>query len=258
MTPSHKPEMEIELKDPFIFTKIFNITKNEIKDCVLEFAEDGVRSQTMDSSHVSLMAFFLDKNEYFEKYKLIDGPFKIGFSITNFLYVMKLADKQSKISMAVAPGSDTITISVLSNSNTFQFDLTLMNIDCDEFEIPYVDDYSIITFPVSLFSGFIKKTEDGIDITMGISEDNLMYNIKTDMGEMFGKLSGGVISGSQATCQMKLSMKFIKSYCQVPSDLCKEINLCFKEDCPLCFVYKLGENSNLTFYISPKFEDEDQ
>lgn len=265
--------MDLVFKDAFILRNILKIIKDDFGDMVLVFNSDGVSSNTMDSSHISLVHFHLNVDEAFTKYEYTysSPSLRVGFSTANFLKVMNLADKDASVGLKIdASNLDVMVFTIKSDNNVMQFDLRLMDIDMDELEIPTPGEHFTLTFPTSVVSPLIKKINgDAIELCVSPEDpSSLMYTTSGQIGTLFGKLTNGIPNGTPrcAASKLKLSMKYMKTFC---CDLCDYVSFNFEPENPLRIDYKIcasfivkdglitrvmKDKSCLVFYLAPKID----
>jgi proliferating cell nuclear antigen PCNA len=255
--------MELEFKNPFLLSKILEIAnKGNVADCAIVFSENSITTQTMDSSHVSMIYFSLDPSEVCNRYDFKSPtPLVVGLSIVNYLKVMKLMKGKKNVSLGLSMDTknlDVMTILVNADKNVFNFDLKLMDIEVDELMIPPYEDFTMVAFPIKEVSDLLSPI-DGDVIEIGIAPDcpgTVLYTSSSDVGTLFGKITDGEVVGETRQIKLKLSLLILKNFCAVPSDLSPKIEFYFKEDFPLAVKYKFGENSRMEIYIAPKIDDD--
>jgi hypothetical protein len=273
--------MDLTFKDPFFLQNIFKLAERDMPDAVLVFDKDGIKSQTMDASHVSLMFMNLCSIEAFKSYDYThtEPTLRVGFSLINFLRVSKQIYKDSVVGLTLnVDNLDVMTFTVKSDKNSFQYDLKLMDIDNEELTVPPPGEHFTMTFDTATISDFFRKI-DGDTINIGVSVEDplsLIYKVSGDIGTMFGKLTGGIaLGGTEETpfeIRMTLSVKYLQSYCTVKPGQCEYITFQFERNAPLKIIYKvcgkfvkrdgvvsrvIDDKSELVFYISPRIENDE-
>lgn len=259
--------LSFTVKDGSLFKSIFTNFVNEVADCVIMFDSVGMTSQAMDSSHVSLVTLKMVAAELFVDYHCTE-PHVIGVALKNLLMLLKLADKKTKVGFSQKkPDDDTLTVTLKSENGATDllFDLKLMDIDSEELQIP--DDMSGWRVHLSYtdIAGMVKNMSefgDVISLCLNIEvPDVILYQIKGDTGTVTGKLQtksrqwvGSAVPDNSVT--MKLSMRYMKNYmsCRGVSD---NVELLMGNDIPICISYKLGAQSVVSFYVSPKIHDDE-
>lgn len=262
LIPNSNCDMELEFKDPFLLSKILEIAKKgNVSDCLLVFDETSISTQSMDSSHISMINFYLDTTEVCNTYSFSSQePLKVGISVENYLKVMKLVKKKNaSVGLTIDVNrSDVITFVVKSDNNIFSFDMKLMDIEIDDLMIPPLEEHTQISFPIKTVTDLLGPVE-GSDIELGISPEDptsVLYCVKSETGTLFGKIIGGSVTfGEPQSVKLRLAMSCMKNYCVVPVDLASSISLVFKRDFPLVVRYEFGEKSKLELYIAPKIDD---
>lgn len=262
-----KTMLEFNLKNGSLFKSIFSSFINEISDCILTFDVNGMKIQSMDSSHVSLVHVKLAANEVFNEYKCTEKH-SLGVSVVHALKILKLADNKTKVTFQHKdPKHNQLTIGIVSGDGKLNchFELNLMDIDSDGVIIP--DDMSgwFLEMDCKDVIDVVKTMSDfgdSVEFCAGESNgDELLYHILGDQGKATGKVKVikkqwvGKSSTPTDIVNLKLSMRHLKSYlaCRDLSDI---VTFFIGNDTPLCITFKLGEQSLISFYIAPKIDDE--
>lgn len=251
--------MELEFKDPLLLAKIFEISKkNNVTECLVFFDKETIYAQSMDSAHVSMVNFSLNVRDVCTKYNLMTSELlTVGINIESYLKVMKLVKgkKNVKVSLSMnTKNMDIISFLVTMTNNTFAFDLKLMDIQVEQLVIQNYDNFTRVRFPVREISDLLSSIEGDV-IELGVSENevtSMYYNIKSDIGELSGKITNGEHYGNVKTIRMKLSLNCIKNFCVSPCDIGTAINFVFQDEFPIKLLYEIGEKSFFELYIAPK------
>lgn len=259
--------LEFTLKNGALFKSLFSNFVNEVSDCTLLFDADGMTIQAMDSSHVSLVYVKLVASEMFDNYKCTELH-SLGVSVPNALKVLKLADKNSKVTfMQKDPEASRLTLGIVSadGKTNFLFDLNLMDIDNEGLEIPTDMKGWRLSVDYKTMSDITKKMNDFGDAVElcagGVIGDVILYQISGDHGQVTGKIMVSKKEWNDPdtspvdTINMKLSMRHMKNYMEC-KDLSNTVELFMGIDMPICITYRLGEQSVISFYVAPKIEDQ--
>lgn len=259
--------LEFSLKNGALFKNIFSNFVNQVTDCVLKFDEMGMISQSMDSSHVSMVSLMFVASEMFDDYKCT-APTSISLSISSMLRVMKLADKNSTVKLSQKDPSDSrLTIGIVSKDKktNLLFDLNLMDIDTEELDIP--DD--IVGWKLNVnysdLSTVIKNMGDFGDvmsICFGSTTNNeLLYQVDGSTGTATGTIQ---INSSEWTdtstvpaeaVTLKLSVSYIKNYL-ASRDISDTVEILMGPEIPFCMSYRIADQSHVAFYIAPKMDED--
>ena len=253
--------MELEFKDPFLLHGIFSMVGAHIMELNLVFDKDSISARTFDMIGVSCLDLKLDVNEVCNtyKYKHDAGCLNLGICVKHFMTVMKLVDRKSTLGL-ICNNPDKLTFSIKDDKNVCQFDLKLMEIETEPFDVDFPFETSSISFDAKYVSGFLSKINDTCDIIkLGICKDDkgsLFYNAEMDEGEIFGKLINGEAGGSpNVTCTVRVSRNLLNSYSSVKHDISKRIKFVFIDEAnPLRISYDIGENNVFDLYIAPKVD----
>jgi proliferating cell nuclear antigen len=259
--------LEFSLKNAVLFKTTFSNFSNGVVDCVLKFNYLGMTMQAMDSSHVSMVSIKFVATEMFDDYKCSETT-NIALSIKNLLTVMKLSTKDSVVKFVQKnPTDDRLTIGITSKDKktNFLFDLNLMDIECEELDLPdHVTGWKLnVNFTdIANVTNNMGEFGDVVSLCFGIStKDELLYQMEGGTGVVTGAIqlnssewTGGGTTPLE-TITLKLSMRLLKNYL-TSRDISDTVELVMGQDIPFCMSYSTGEQSTVTFYIAPKIEEE--
>jgi proliferating cell nuclear antigen len=99
---------EARLTQGKIFKQMIESIKDLITDANIDVSEDEISVQSMDSSHVSLVAVSLQANG-FDHFRC-DRPITLGFNSTNMSKVLKLASNDDIITLKAEDDGDVLTL----------------------------------------------------------------------------------------------------------------------------------------------------
>jgi len=276
--------MQAEFKDPLLLRRIFTLVKTRLTDVQLKFTRTHIFAQGMCSSHCSMISFNLDVAEVCSKYSFTytEGDMMtISFSLESLLYVMKVANKDSVVSIALVDVTavtkkdtmDVLNVHIASPDNQCSFGMRLMEIDCEELEIPVFDDddFRNITLESSIVSKFVKDLADDTDVvTLMVRKQDptyLSYTVNNAICNSAGKLTACLGTGNGGDFDMSIGVTYLKSYCIVPPGFSEFTTFMFRKEAPLMIKYHLcatvikkdgmmkNNNSIMVLYIAPKAVD---
>merc|ERR1719262_1152548 len=110
--------------------------KELCNDVNFDVSEKGISIQSMDSSHVALVALMLRESAFME-YKC-DRPVSLGMNIDALSKVFKLCGPNDSLKIRYSNDADLISFQCESQEDDriSDFDLKLMEIESEQMEIP--------------------------------------------------------------------------------------------------------------------------
>ena len=118
-----------------ILQNLVKLAGEFVQDGNLEFGEEGVYLQGMDSGNVSLFEFFLDM-KMFEEYSCNENV-TVGVSLRNLSVVLSVADKDDSVVLSVQENGDTLDIDIHTKKyGVHSFGVLQMQLDIEAMEIP--------------------------------------------------------------------------------------------------------------------------
>lgn len=91
-----------------IFKAIIESIKDLVQDANMDCSEEEISIQSMDSSHVSLVAVSLN-SKGLDHYRC-DRPMSLGFNSLNLAKILKCAGKEDVITLKSEEESDSLTL----------------------------------------------------------------------------------------------------------------------------------------------------
>ena len=170
------------------YTKPFRDLIESIKDIVpavvFSFAEDGLDMQSMDVNKVALVEFFIP-SESFSSYNYPDEEdFKqvnaddtesvsFGLDLKSVSKILKCVKADSECEFIYQLNGDIVSMEFSNASESFCFDLKLMDLDSSRLPIPERENNVSMTFPSDLYQSFTKDIATlSTDIVINVGEFN--------------------------------------------------------------------------------------
>lgn len=247
-----------------VFVAIFQLLKNWSSHINMHFENDKLYIQSMDKSHVCLADIEI-KDKWFSVFDCSKNN-KISVDSTHFAILMNYALKHDKLELKYEDENDVdkLYINFLNgkeNKGAFDhfFELNLIDVDEDSLGIPEVDyDVEFTIESKKLVEVFGELNTFGQDLNIKCSESvvelnaqgdttKLKVNIPVDDLDEYAIAEGEEIDISFSLshlCKMCLSMKMSST-----------INVAISGEYPMSFVYNLGDDSRVSFFIAPKVSD---
>ena len=220
-------------------------------DVNLDFTVNGLYAQALGSNHVCLVEIKIDKN-WFSNYT-IDKSCCLGINCETFH--MQYDD------------GDTLNIRIKCEKIEKQFEMRLLMIDVQSFDIPTVEYSADIIIVSKSFTDYINELDlfgdnllikcDGKDsnnVTLESSGDNGKMNliIDEDYMEEYTVEEGIELNINYSMTYIKKMTNFVK--------LSKTVELHLSNEVPLKMKYNISDDETqdnyLNIYLAPKVEDD--
>ena len=266
------------------FETIFKHLKHISVDVNLIFTEEGLYTQGMCSSHVSLFELNLDKS-WFQSYSVTNESLILGVNCEMLFKCISCLEENQIISMK-SDGGDSIELNFTGDKSVNKhFMLPMMSIDSEQMEIPEVEYSADITMLSEQLDHLVSELNDfGNVVNITCNEENIIMDVLGEMGNMTLNIKEEDIieyaleenenpeKGTEFADVLKMSyaLEFIKNVCLF-SKLNKEIKMHISEEYPIKFEYSLdiwsdsvkedGEEEDIEtinyirFFVAPKIED---
>ena len=250
-----------------VFTAIFQNLNKFTVDININFKEEEMYIQGMDSSHCSMFEINL-KKEWFEDYQC-DQTTTIGINSLILYKIFTTRQDNQIIVMEYVDNNDKMDIcfkNLEKAENEFQkeFSIPLMDIETDVLAVPEVDFDIYININTKSFTTMVSQLEIfGDVVTLDYSDEKLFLKADGDNGKI------GIVLKDEKTnnlnmCDINIddslnlsySVKYISYFCSF-SKINSNVNILFKESMPMLVHYELenSKDSYIKFYLAPKIDD---
>jgi proliferating cell nuclear antigen len=274
--------MKAVFKDAVVFKNIIAIIRDAVTSSRLVFSPTGVTMSAMDSSHISMVNLQLGL-DMFTTYEC-EEVFNVDMDLKNLFIAISLVTKGSILGMGSDPKKpDRIHVEINTVGSTktiddggvkrkvkgankeYSFELKLMDIDVDIFEIPdelpcgwrvVVDNTDGI-----LGTNIGKFSEFGDCTKLGCDGKELFIESDGDVGEAIVRIEaecewwGGTDNEEPRPLKSSLNSRMVKIYSS-GRNICKDIHLFIGGDNPTMIQYKLYPQSTMNMYIAPRVMDD--
>jgi len=174
------------------YTKPFRDLIESIKDIVptvvFSFAEDGLDMQSMDVNKVALVEFFIP-SESFSSYLYPDDEdfedvnaddtesVSFALDLKSVSKILKCVKADSECEFIYELNGDVVSMEFSNASESFCFDLKLMDLDSSRLPIPERENNVSMTFPSDLYQSFTKDIATlATDIMINVGEFDKINN----------------------------------------------------------------------------------
>jgi len=257
--------LEASLKQAVLLKKVVDAMKDLCKDVNFDVSETGISVQSMDSSHVALVALLFRESAFME-YKC-DRAASLGMNVEALSKVFKLCGPNDTLKIRYANDADQVSFQCESQEDDriSDFDLKLMEIESEQMEIPEQQYKVVARLPSSEFQKICRDLKEfGETITINASKEGLRFSVQGDVGtgnvmlkpreaeKEEDKVSLTVNEPVTATFALRYLNNFAKA-----APLCGAVELGLGADAPLSVKYDLDskDNGHLQFYLAPKIDE---
>lgn len=245
------------------FVQIFQNIKN-FCDCFnINFSNEKMYIQGMDTSHISVFEINLE-NTWFCKYD-IDENTTIGINGNIFQKILSMWTNNHTIKLKLDDkDSDKLNISfetIDDKKNEFNkyYELPLCDLDCEMLTIPE----SEYTLDIEMNSKSFKRIVDelstlGDTVTFNCDETEMNVLTKSLEGNMNVKIPFDHVElysiEENSTISSSFTLKYIKNI-SVFSKITENTEIHITNDMPLLIKYTLHEDSYIKFFLAPQCDN---
>jgi proliferating cell nuclear antigen len=257
--------LEALLQQSMLLKKVVDAMKDLCKDVNFDCSEKGIQVQSMDSSHVALVALML-RESAFSEFKC-DRPASLGMNVEALTKVLKMCGPNDSLKLKWQNESDQISFQCESaeDDRIADFEMKLMEIESEHMEIPEQTYKVIVRMPSSEFQKICRDLKEfGETMQVQASKEGIRFSVNGDIGsgnvmlkpreaeKPEDKVSLTVHETVTATFALRYLANFSKA-----APLCGSVELCIGADAPLSVKYELekSENGFLQFYLAPKVDE---
>jgi proliferating cell nuclear antigen len=249
------------------FATIFKQLKNVTADVNIDFTEDTMYIQCMDSAHACLFELLLQK-EWFSEYSL-KKPFAMGIHCEFMFKMIDCLEDGQQITMYMKEDADKLSVDFdsIEDSNTIRkcFEMPLMNIDTDHLDIPETEYEADISMLSDEFADLISQLNIfGDELHVNCNMETIALTSNGEMGKMTAAIKEENIVEyaieEDSTVNLTISIKFIQTMCGF-SKISDVAYLHCSNNKPVKLHYSLddedsGDSTNyVRFFIAPKLDD---
>lgn len=245
-----------------IFTILFQNMKSMSDLINIQFSQDNMYIQALDSSKVSILEIILPK-EWFCEYEC-DIPVTLGVHTLIFYKILSARDKSQSIQIEYDSEEDRIYFHMSSNDKSIfdrKFECPLIDIDTEVMDIPEVEYQVELSLPSSNFSLLITQLRGfGETLDFHCSETLIQLVAKAiESGSMtveikIDDLSSFAIEEDKDVI-MSFGIQYLSSICQYHK-VAKDIEIKLHMEYPLLIEYHLNDNGVIKYYLAPKIAED--
>ena len=246
------------------FVEIFKNLKNILDDINIAFTEDKIYMQGMDNTHALLFEMTLQKT-WFNSYT-IEKQDIFGLHCETFFKIINCLNNGQYISIECGEKDDYMTITFVGENRISKiFELSRIELDQEDMEIPDVEYEVDICFDSNEFSELIKETAIFNDtINFKCNEERFQMIAQGVLGKMTASIKEDniILFGVEEDCNLDINytLGFLDKICGF-SKINSEVQIHCSEKYPMKIQYNLDDvkvdsddksESFCRFFIAPK------
>uniref|UniRef100_A0A6C0LWN7 Proliferating cell nuclear antigen PCNA N-terminal domain-containing protein n=1 Tax=viral metagenome TaxID=1070528 RepID=A0A6C0LWN7_9ZZZZ len=245
------------------FSTIFQYLKNITEEINLKFTKKGLYTQGLGINHVCLVEFNIE-HSWFSSY-MCDKDCILGINCEVFYSILTCLEKQNTFEMTYGENADTLNIIITCDKVIKNFEMKLLVIESNSFDIPKIDYTSDIIINSKSFYDYINQLAifgNNLLITCdGKDNDNVKLETSGDNGKMELVIDDDYMEEYSVEENVILKLNYAMEYIKKMTNfvkLNKNIALHLTEEAPLKMKYALCDevdNNYLNIYLAPKIDD---
>lgn len=254
-----------------IFAALLEIISNIIDELSIEFQEDKLYIQTMDSSRISLFELKLTK-EWFDVYDVTENSV-IGVKLSIINKIINCRDSSQSIEIKFTGSDcDKIDISLINgtNGNYDKFYKTSVYMfETEQLNIPEIDADSEFTInSITLYKLFEQLRQFGENIKINCT--NECISICTNEGEDFTGMNVKIPEEDIIEYSVIENEDVIVEYNIIPmckafsiarlskaKDISDSFTIHLSREAPIMIVFNMFTSSSIKFWVAPKISMDD-
>lgn len=259
--------MKVKITKSENVKKFSNIFKNigHLQELFkINFTEDGLTGQAMDSAHVCLFELCM-KKDWFCEYD-VDEPVSIGVASVLFCKMIECLNEGQEIILHMDENSDRLSMDLVGEKGLNKyFEVPLIDIDLEEVEVPDTEYQADIELKSDIFQELVDQFElfnDALNIKC--DDEHIDMTSNGEQGKMSIKIDADDIIEYAIEEDLKISLTFSLPYLHkmcMFKKLATSVSLHLSNETPMKLQYKLGDNDEedenyLRFFLASKVEDE--
>ncbi|KAB5540877.1 hypothetical protein DKX38_013851 [Salix brachista] len=248
--------LELRLVQGSILKKVLESIKDLVNDANFDFSSSGLTLQSMDSSHIALVALLL-KSEGFEHYRC-DRNTSMGMNLGNMSKMLKCAGNDDILTIKGDDVSDTVTFMFTSDLvreiffyKIADFEMKLMDIDNEHLGIPEAEYHAIVKMPSAEFARICK-----VLASIGDTGDIGTANIVLRQNTTVDKPEDATVIEMNEPVSMTFALRYMNTFTKA-TPLSNTVTISLSPDLPVVVKYKIAEMGYVRFYLTPKMEEDE-
>jgi proliferating cell nuclear antigen len=251
--------LELKTVQTNSFKVLIEALKEILTDANITFDSTGLKIVAMDPSQTVLVHLKLEASK-FEYYKC-DKRLVIGVSMINFFKLIKTMTNNDSLTLFITDENTNILNIKMENCDKNRrtvFNLNLMDLNEDNFQIPSQSFESIITMPSQDFQKICRDMHNLSDtIEIKSVGQQLIFSCNGDFASqetIHGETQSGISflkSNNNEVIQGYYNLKHLVLFTKC-TNLCNSIELYMKNDFPIVIQFIVGSLGTLKLALAPQ------
>ena len=253
------------------FKGIIDIISGFIDTMTIQYTEDSISIQSMDSSHISMLYIILRRDQ-FMTYK-VDSPATISFNVSSFKPILKSMREGDNLRIRHTQGNDELDAFLIDGDRKNKYQIKLLDIDIEHLSMNVDMEHDVfITTGKAAVSRILNdiKNVDSSDTTLSIYDNKIVIEAKSDECMLKMKPTADLMRIMDAP-EEKVSAIYSSRYLQHIQKMLaiskQRINIKIDRENPLLVEMTIRtdepqENTNhkifssLKYYLAPKIDEQ--
>jgi len=257
---------EAQLAQGNLLKRIVEAIRDLVSEANLECSEGGISLQAMDSSHVSLCALCL-RSDGFAHYRC-DRAVTLGLNLQNMAKMLKCAGNEDQVTLQCQDDGEMLSLSFESKEQdrVSDFEMKLMDIDCENFGIPEQEYTCTVKMPSSEFQRIVRDLSVlGDTCTIAITKEGIKFSVSGDLGtgNVTLRNTAGTAEKEEDQVQIEMdapvestfAMRYLNLFTKA-TPLGGVVTLSITPDVPIVVEYAFENMGHVRFYLAPKLDEE--
>lgn len=232
-----------------LLRNIVETLKELSQEANFDFTSEGLHIQVMDSAHVSLCSLVM-RTMLFKQYTCSE-PISLGVHLKTLS--MALAGVKGEVTLKSV--QDKLEVTVKKMDGTAVYTIHLMDIDCENLELPTMSSPAVCVLPSKTFAQVVRDLSNFSDTCSLKITDHLHVKVVSNTGQVAWKSETDVkCHVTEAVPPLQLALRYLCLFSK-GSTVSPKMIISMLVDSPVCFTYPIGDAGHMRFYLAPKMDD---
>jgi len=258
---------EARLVQGSLLKKLVDAIKELCTEVNWDISNSGINMQSMDGSHVCLVAFNL-RADGFDHFRC-DRPLTLGINLGNLAKILKCSGSNDIITMKADDNGDTLTLMFESEKQDriTDVDLKLMSIESEHLGIPDQDYSAETSMPSSEYQRIVRDLSSiGDTVNISATKEGIKFSAMGDIGtanitlrqtSSADKEEDNVKIDMKEPVLLTFALRYLNNFAKA-TPLSSTVQVFLTKDLPVQVNYNIQDLGYVKYYLAPKIEDEDE
>ncbi|EER16222.1 proliferating cell nuclear antigen, putative [Perkinsus marinus ATCC 50983] len=254
---------ECKLEQAVLFKKVVAAVLDIVKEGNFDLSDEGIRVQTMDTTHVALVQMEL-KESAFDEFRC-DRESCVGINFEALTKLLKLCRDDDSLSLKKEEDCDTLTITSAGEGRAVECDMNLMDIENEQLGVPDCEYSCEIKMKCSQFAKICRDLKDcgGENLRIDCDKNSVKFSMKCDghVKSSSIKLEHDVeiTHCKEAVENLCFSLRYLLLFTNKACALSDDVTLRLSAETPLMIDYCVADSPEkgfVRYFLAPKLDDE--